>query len=138
MTTREERQREARDELKAILSGEDYEVEFILVEGTRDVEALCFLGVTTPIDVFSHIGQAEQDVAARISLKTRSILILTDFDEKGVILAKRLTKLLTAEGVMVQVELRKKIERLMGILGLKTVESLDDWVVKNDARARNP
>ena len=136
MTTRTERKREARDELKAILSGEDYEVEFILVEGTRDVEALRFLGVTTPIDVFSHVGQVEHDIATHISERARSILILTDYDEKGVILAKRLTELLTAEGVLIQAELRKKIGHLMGILGLKTVESLDDWVANNDARAK--
>ena len=132
MTPRGERQREAFDYLKAILIGGDYGVEFILVEGTRDVEALRFLGVTTPIDVFSHVGQAEHDVAAHISAKTRSVLVLTDFDEKGVSLAKRLTGLLAAEGVQVQVELRRKIGQLMSILGLKTVESLDDWVAKND------
>src|SRR5512137_95050 len=113
MTTRTERQREAQDELKAILSGEDYEVEFILVEGTRDVKALRFLGVTTPIDVFSHVRQVEHDIVVHVSSRTRSILILTDYDEKGMILARRLTELLTAEGILVQVELRKKIGRLM-------------------------
>ncbi len=132
MTTRSERQREAFDELKTILTGGGYGAEFILVEGTRDVGALRFLGVTVPIDVFSHVGQVEHDVAANISAKARSVLVLTDFDETGVGLAKRITELLAAEGVHVQVDLRRKIGYLMGVLGLKTVESLDDWGTKND------
>ncbi len=136
MTTRSERQREAFDELKAILTGGDYGVDFILVEGTRDVDALRCLGVTTPIDVFSHVGHAEHDIAAHISAKTRCVLVLTDFDEKGVSLARRITELLAAEGVQVQAELRRKIGCLMEVLGLKTVESLDNWEEKNDCFKR--
>jgi 5S rRNA maturation endonuclease (ribonuclease M5) len=132
MTPRNERQREAFDELKAVLTRGDYRIEFILVEGTRDVDALRFIGVTRSIDVFSHVGQAEHDIATYISAKTQSILILTDFDRTGVSLAKRITALLTAEGVQVQIDLRRRIGQLMGILRLKTIESLDDWVVKND------
>jgi 5S rRNA maturation endonuclease (ribonuclease M5) len=132
MTSREERRREAFEELKAILAGGDYGIEFILVEGVRDVEALRFIGVTAPIDVFSHVGQLEHDVASRIAARTRSALVLTDYDATGISLAKRITELLAAEGVSVQVDLRRKIGRLMGVLGLKTVESLDDWVEKND------
>jgi len=130
--TRGERQREALDELEATLRGEDEPIGFILVEGIRDVKALRFLGVIAPIDVCSHVGQAEYDIAASISVKTNSVLVLTDFDETGGAQAKRLTELLTAEGVQVQVGLRRKIGRLMGILGLKTVESIDNLVMKKD------
>ena len=56
MTTRRERQREAFEGLKEALT--EPEVEFILVEGVRDVEALRILGVATRIDVFSHVGMA--------------------------------------------------------------------------------
>jgi 5S rRNA maturation endonuclease (ribonuclease M5) len=131
MTTRGERQREAFEELRAILTGGDYGVDFILVEGTRDVDALRFLGVTAPIDVFSHVGQAEHDVAASIAIRTRNALVLTDFDDTGISLAKRITELLAVEGVRVQIDLRRKIGKLMSVLGLKTVESLDDWEEKN-------
>lgn len=131
MTLRGERQREAFEKLKAILTGGEYDVEFILVEGARDVDALRFLGVTAPIDVFSHVGQMEHDVAESIAKRTRSALVLTDFDETGIGLAKRITELLAAEGVRVQIDLRRKIGRLMGVLGLKTLESLDDWKAKN-------
>jgi 5S rRNA maturation endonuclease (ribonuclease M5) len=131
MTTRGERRREAFEELRAILTGGDYGIDFILVEGTRDVDALRFLSVTAPIDVFSHVGQVEHDVAASIAARTQSVLVLTDFDDTGISLAKRITELLTTEGVRVQIDLRRKIGKLMGVLGLKTVESLDDWEKKN-------
>ncbi|MCI0482848.1 MAG: hypothetical protein L0213_14815 [Candidatus Dadabacteria bacterium] len=132
MTTRGERQREAFDELKAVLTGGHYGIEFILVEGTRDVDALRAIGVETPIDVFSHVGQVEHDVALHISEKTRCVLVLTDFDETGIGLAKRITSLLAAEGVRVQVDLRRKIGQLMGVLSMKTIESLDDWMEKTE------
>ncbi len=132
MPTRSERQSEALKELEAVLRGEDEPIEFILVEGTRDVQALRFLGVAAPIDVCSHVGRAEHDIAANISARTRNALVLTDFDETGRDQAKRITELLTAEGVRVQVELRRKIGRLMSVLDLKTVESIDNLVMKKD------
>ena len=136
MTTRCERQRAAYDELKLVLTGGVYGIDFILVEGIRDVDALRSLGVTTPIDVFSHVGHVEHDIAIHISEKTQCVLILTDFDETGIGLAKRITALLVAEGVRVQIDLRRKIGQLMGILGLRTIESLDDWVEKYEYEAR--
>ena len=120
------------EELKTILRGDDEPINFILVEGPRDVESLRFIGVTTPIEIFYHIGQVEHDIIDIIKPRTRSALILTDFDEKGASLAKRITKLLYAEGVQVQIEIRNKIGRLMSVLGLKTVESIDDWIMKNE------
>ncbi len=129
MVTRGERQREAFEELKELLTST--EVEYILVEGIRDVEALRVLGVTIPIDIFSHVGMTEHGIAEEIATKARTVLILTDFDEKGISLAKRMSELLVAEGVRVQWELRKKISRLIGILGVKTIEALDDWVEKD-------
>ena len=132
MPTRSERQSEALEKLESILRGEDEPIEFILVEGTRDVEALRFLGVTTTIDVSSHVRRAEPAIADNISTKTRNVLVLTDFDETGRNQAKRLTELLIAEGVHVQIELRRKIGRLMGILDLKTVESIDNLVMRKD------
>ena len=129
MPTRSDRQSEALEKLESVLRGEDEPIEFILVEGTRDVEALRFLGVTTPIDVSFHVRRAEPAIADNISTKTRNVLVLTDFDETGRNQAKRLTELLIAE---VQIELRRKIGRLMGILDLKTVESIDNLVMRKD------
>ena len=126
MTTRWDRQREALEELKAILTEKHQDVELVLVEGHRDVEAIKKLGAFMPVDVSSHTGKTEHDIATDLSRKAREILILTDFDEEGRSKAKRLSQLLEAEGVNVRREQRRKFGRLMGILGLKTVESLDD------------
>ena len=126
MTTRWERQRVALEELKAILTEKHEDVELVLVEGHRDAEAIKRLGAFMPVDLCSHTGKTEHDIVADLSSKTREILILTDFDEEGRSKAKRLSQLLEAEGVHVLNELRRKFGRLMGVLDLKTIESLDD------------
>lgn len=126
MNTRRERQREALEDIKSILRGEDEEIGIILVEGPRDAEALRILGSSVRVEVSSRVGQTEPDVAKGLAEKSRSVLVLTDFDEEGRKLAARLSELLEAEGVRVRRELRRKMGRLMGILGVKTVESLDD------------
>jgi 5S rRNA maturation endonuclease (ribonuclease M5) len=126
MVTRRERQREALEELKAILAGEHEEVKLVLVEGHRDVEAIKNLGTSMIVELNSHTGKTEHDIANDLSYKTRDVLVLTDFDEKGRSKAKRLSQLLEADGVHVHHELRRKFGRLMGILGVKTIESLDD------------
>lgn len=126
MNTRRERQREALEDIKSILRGEDGEIGIILVEGPRDAEALRILGSSVKVEVSSRVGQTEPDVANGLAEKSRSVLVLTDFDEEGRKLAARLSQLLESEGVRVRRELRRKMGRLMGILGVKTVESLDD------------
>jgi 5S rRNA maturation endonuclease (ribonuclease M5) len=126
MTTRWERQHEALEELKAILTEKHEDVELVLVEGHRDVEAIKKLGAFMPVELSSHTGKTEHDIVADLSRKTREILILTDFDEEGRSKAKRLSQLLDAEGVNVRRELRRKFGRFMGVLGVKTIESLDD------------
>jgi 5S rRNA maturation endonuclease (ribonuclease M5) len=123
MVTRRERQQEALDELKALLKEEK---EMVLVEGIRDVEALRYLDPNVSIEVCSHVGKTEHDIAVALSKKTRRVLVLTDFDEKGITLAKRLSLLLEAEGVHVDREFRRKFGRLMGVLRANTVETLDD------------
>jgi 5S rRNA maturation endonuclease (ribonuclease M5) len=123
MVTRRERQHEAFDDLKLLL-GETEGV--VLVEGIRDVDAIKVLCPTAYVEVFSHVGKTEHDVVDALAAKTRSVLVLTDFDEKGVVIAKRLSQLLEAEGVHVDRETRGRIARLMGVLGVKTIEALDD------------
>lgn len=126
MTSRRERQQEALEDIKSILRGEDGGTGIILVEGSRDEDALRILGASVEIEVSSHVDQTEHDVAKDLAEKTRSVLVLTDFDLKGRYQAARLSALLEAEGVRVHRELRRKIGKLMGILGVKTVESLDN------------
>jgi 5S rRNA maturation endonuclease (ribonuclease M5) len=86
------------------------------------------------VEVSSHVGEIPYDTADRLAHKTRNVLILTDFDREGSAMAGRLSKLLEGEGVVVDRSLRRKIGSIMGILGIKTVESLDDVV---EAEARN-
>ena len=126
MVTRRERQREALEELKAILILEHGDVRLVLVEGHRDVEAIKNLNASMPVEVSSHTGKTEHDIAVDLSRKARDILVLTDFDEEGRSKAKRLSQLLETEGVHVQRDLRWKIGKLMGVLGMNTIESLNN------------
>ena len=130
MVTRRERQHEAMEEVKNILRGGDAEAGIILVEGSRDADALRALGTSADIEVSSHVGQTEPDVAKGLADKTGSVLVLTDFDKKGRYQATRLSQLLEAEGVRVHRELRRKIGKLMGVLSVKTIESLDNVAEK--------
>jgi 5S rRNA maturation endonuclease (ribonuclease M5) len=105
-------------------------VDLILVEGIRDVEALRALGYKNKIEVCSHIGASYHDLVLRIAREGKKVLILTDFDEKGNNIADRISALLESEEIRVKRELRNKFSQMMGKLGVKTIESLDDIMEK--------
>ena len=128
MIQRKQRRLEALEEMRNLLREADDEIRLILVEGTRDEEALRFLGYSGIIDVCAHFGRTEQDIANKLAENVSSILVLTDFDEKGRTKASRLSTLLEAEGVRVYRDMRRKIGKLMGVLGINTIESLDNIV----------
>ncbi len=126
MMQRKQRQLEALEEVKTLLKDVDDEIELILVEGSRDEDALRFLGYTGIVDVCTHIDQTEQDIAIKLAESVSRVLILTDFDEKGKMKANRLSDLLEAEGVHVLRDSRRKVGKLMRILGIRTIESFDN------------
>lgn len=130
MIQRKQRQIEALEEVKTLLRDANDEIEMILVEGTRDEDALRFLGYSGIVEVCSHIDQTEQDIAIKLAENVSNVLVLTDFDDKGKMKANRLSDLLEAESVRVYRDLRRKIGKLMGVLGIKTIESLDN-IAKN-------
>lgn len=78
------------------------------------------------MDVSSHVGEIPHDTVDRLARQARRVLILTDFDREGSAMAGRFSKLLEGEGVTVDRSLRRRMGSVMGVLGVKTVESLDD------------
>jgi 5S rRNA maturation endonuclease (ribonuclease M5) len=126
MIQRKQRQQEALEEVKNLLNEADDEIELILVEGSRDENALRFLGYHGIVEVCAHIDQTEQDIAIKLSENVSRVLVLTDFDKKGKMKANRLSDLLEAEGVQVYRDTRRKIGKLMAILGIRTIESFDN------------
>jgi len=103
-------------------------VDLILVEGQRDVEALRKIGCSVGIEVLSHRGMSDFDLADLVSQRGRRVLVLTDFDEKGRSLNRRFLMILERRGVVVASGLRRRVGRLMARLGVYAVETLDNLV----------
>lgn len=118
--------KEALQELKQLLGEIHGYVDVVLVEGLRDVESLKSLDCLATIEVLSHRGVNDFDLADGIAGRFSNVLILTDFDEEGLSLNKRFESILEHKGVRVEVGLRRKIGRLMAAIGVYAVESLDN------------
>ena len=125
MTMRREHQWETLEDLTRFLSEVSSVVDVIVVEGIRDVEALRELGYAGRVEVYSHAGLNESDVALLLS-GSREVLVLTDFDAEGGKLATRLSELLESNGARVNREARRAFGKMLGALGANTVESLDN------------
>jgi len=122
----EEVRRNALIELSNLLEALDREVDVVLVEGSRDVDALRRLGFRGRIQVCSRVGVSNSDLVEDLARSASAVAIYTDFDAAGRRLNRRLTRLLELKGVMVEARLRRALRRLMATLGAYAVEALDD------------
>ncbi|WP_424356158.1 toprim domain-containing protein [Methanobacterium sp. MBAC-LM] len=95
----------------------------ILIEGKKDEEALRKLGITGNIIKVSGSGLKLFEVA-EIAAKTSSkVIILTDFDKKGDILAKKLSEDIQSLGSHPDLNIRKNIIKITRRY-IKDIESL--------------
>ena len=122
----EEVRRKALVKLIDFLEVLDREVDVVLVEGSRDVDALQRLGLRGRIEVCSRVGVPDSDLVESLARRVETVVILTDFDIAGRQLNRRLTRLLELRGVKVETSLRWTVGRLMAALRVYAVESLDD------------
>lgn len=95
----------------------------ILIEGKKDEEALKELGITGNIIKVSGSGLKLFEIAEMAVKSSSKVIILTDFDKKGDILAKKLSNDIQSLGSHPDLSIRKKI---MGITRryIKDIESL--------------
>jgi len=121
-----QRRKDALEELCGFLSEAHNYVDVIIVEGIRDVSALRSLGCVAEIEVLSHTGVSDHDLADEIASKYDSILILTDFDEEGLNLNQRFCSIFERTGAKVETGLRRWFARLMARIGVYAIESLDN------------
>jgi len=121
-----QRRKDALEELSGFLSEVHNYVDVIIVEGIRDVSSLRALGCAAEIEVLSHKGVSDHDLAEEIASKYASILILTDFDEEGLNLNQRFSNILERTGAKVETGLRRWFARLMARIGVYAIESLDN------------
>jgi len=77
----------------------------VLVEGKRDAVALRGLGYRGPLTTVSSLGRLGAQGVAPV----RKLVILTDLDREGRILAARFIKLLTHEGIRTSLAERRRL-----------------------------
>ena len=121
-----QQRKEALNELIQLFCELDKYVDVVIVEGLRDVESVKALGCTANLDVLSHSGVNDFDLADELTAKYSNVLVLTDFDEEGLNLNKRFTGILEHKGTHVETGLRLRIGRLMAKIGVYAIESLDN------------
>ncbi len=98
----------------------------VIVEGIRDEKALKELNV---YDVKSISGKELNEFIAHLP-KTKKIVILTDFDEEGVKLAKKLKKFLKAYGYDVDDAKRKEFRKKFRITKIEELIDLKNTYKK--------
>lgn len=81
----------------------------ILIEGKKDEEALNELGINGNIIKVSGSGLKLFEIAEIATKSSSKVIILTDFDKKGEILAKKLSKDIQSLGSHPDLSIRRKI-----------------------------
>ncbi len=99
----------------------------IVVEGRKDVESLRELGINGEIKLASH--QPLLEFTESLSKSEREIVILTDWDKKGEITAKKIIRHLQAYGIVPNTMMRSRL-RALSQKRIKDVESLNKYVNK--------
>jgi 5S rRNA maturation endonuclease (ribonuclease M5) len=97
----------------------------VVVEGERDRRSLRRLGLPGPI-VTVHRGRALAGTAHDLVGRSRRVIVLTDWDGEGGTLARRLREFLEAERLILDLEYRRRLARI--VRGeLVHVEGLYGW-----------
>lgn len=119
------------DKLQALLDLESLfkeiedAVEVVIVEGSRDLDALRRLGFNGHVETYSRVGISDADMIERLTIYN-NVLILTDFDREGRLLNNMLSNLLERRGVKIEKRLRRAMGRLMAVLGVYAIEAIDN------------
>jgi 5S rRNA maturation endonuclease (ribonuclease M5) len=110
-----------------IVSSQDI-IDIILVEGNKDVKAIRSLGYKGKIEVCVHQKTTLSDISTKIGGDGRKILILTDFDPKGIELNSRFTSLLQGSGSFVNIELRGLFGKKLISIGTRAIEGINNLI----------
>jgi 5S rRNA maturation endonuclease (ribonuclease M5) len=97
----------------------------VVVEGERDRRSLRRLGLSGPIALVHH-GETLSGTAHRLVSQGRRVIVLTDWDNEGGQLARRLKEFLQAEEVPLDLEFRRRLARVLRG-ELAHVEGLHGW-----------
>jgi 5S rRNA maturation endonuclease (ribonuclease M5) len=106
----------------------------ILVEGKKDIDALRSLGIKGVIISYNR-GKTIMNTCEELALKYAEIIILTDWDRKGGILARELKRCLESSGVRPNSEYRARLAYLCK-KEIKDVESLARYIRTLSGKAK--
>jgi 5S rRNA maturation endonuclease (ribonuclease M5) len=122
ITEEERRRREIYREMEDLASEMNYTVDAVFVEGPHDEKTLRLLGFEKPILKCSKLSHNRlADLAAK---RFSNVVILTDFDEEGVLLNKKLSRLLETKRVKADSYYRRKFQRLFEEIRITTIEGI--------------
>ena len=99
----------------------------IIVEGRKDVESLRSLGINGEIKLSSQ--QPLIDITEQLSRRGKDIVILTDWDRKGGIVARKIIDYLQAYCIIPNTDIRGRI-RFLVKKRIKDIESLSKYMGK--------
>lgn len=116
-----ERILEVIDELEHLSNGTP-----IVVEGLKDVDALKRLGVKRNVISLGK-GLSIFGFCERLARRSRTVIVLTDWDRKGGKLARMLKDALEANGAKVDLDLRARLA-LLTKKDVKDIEGLPRYV----------
>ncbi len=119
----EERQKhEVFRELEELASEMNHYVDAVVVEGPHDKKTLKLLGYKKLILTCSK--RSYNDLADLVAKKKSNVVILTDFDEQGTLLNRRLSKLFEKRGVKIDRFYRRSFQRLLKRVRISTIEGV--------------
>ncbi len=101
--------------------------DIIVVEGKRDIVSLRRLGVRGQMEEATH--RPLLDLSEELSCTCKRIIVLTDWDHRGGILAQKLSDNLRYFGTDIDTDIRERISSLVK-KEVKDVESLHTYVSK--------
>ncbi|MCM1986264.1 toprim domain-containing protein [Methanococcoides seepicolus] len=101
--------------------------DIILAEGKRDIVSLKKLGINGSIELVTQSPLTE--ISERVASEKKRVIVLTDWDRRGNILAAKLSEDLVYLGADVDMQLRDKLSSLVK-KEIKDVESLYTYVIK--------
>jgi len=116
---------EALEELIESLMEASLQGAAIIVEGRRDEQALRALGLTGPVIMASR--RPALDLAEDAARSFSKVVLLTDWDEKGNEMARKIELHLRAAGLRPDLEIRSRLKKLVK-KEIKDVESLNFYV----------
>jgi len=99
----------------------------LIVEGKKDVESLRFLGINGDIQLASRKPLLE--FTELLAKSGKEIVLLTDWDEEGSSIAKKITRHLWAYGIIPNNLIRSRL-RSLSKKRIKDIESLNNYVNK--------